>query len=516
LFFNIWRGILAEIDENNRLVLERVKKIEELKASGVNPFPYKYNPTHHASQIKEKHKNMAPAEHTDDSVSVAGRIILFRRMGKICFITLLDQTGTIQLFFGKDTIGEQSFEVLKKLDMGDIIGVKGVVFTTKTGEITIEAKEFTLLCKSIMPLPEKYHGLSDKELRYRQRYIDLIVNPLIREVFLKRSKMISAIREFLDNRGFMEVETPLLQTQYGGASAKPFVTHINAWDMPMFLSISPELYLKRLVVGGFEKVYTICKNFRNEGVDHKHNPEFTMIEIYQAYSDYNDMMKLIEECYEFVCLKLNGTTKVNFKKENGEEVLLDFKAPWKKMTLSEALKEHLNIDVEKMSASDLEEYCIKNKIEYGDLSWGALVQNIFDEKVEDEIKQPTHIYDRPKEATPLCKRHRTDERFNEQCEPVCMGMELGNMYSELNDPILQEQLLKEQVERGRGGDEEAHPMDEDFINAIRVGLPPTGGIGWGIDRMALVLLGQESIRDVIFFPTMKPEAEKPTVLDDSK
>jgi lysyl-tRNA synthetase class 2 len=492
----------------SRLIQERIKKIDDIRALNVNPFPYKYEPTHISTQIKEKHKELPAGEHTTDNVCVAGRILLFRRMGKICFIKLQDLHGDIQVYSSQETLGEKNYEVLKKLDLGDIVGFKGMVFATKTGEITVDAHEFTLLCKSIMPLPDKFHGLADKELRYRQRYVDLIVTPEVKRVFEKRSLIIKSIREFLDKQNFMEVETPLLQTQYGGASARPFVTHINAWDMKMFLSISPELYLKRLVVGGFERVYTICKNFRNEGVDQSHNPEFTMIEIYQAYADYNDMMKLIEECYEYVCLKVNGTTKVLHKSEDGSTIELDFKAPWKKMTLFEAVKSVLNIDVEKMSVADLEQYCIDNRIAYDKITFGGLVMSIFDEKVEDKIIQPTHIYDRPKEATPLCKRHRIDDRLNEQCEPICMGMELGNLYSELNDPVLQEQLLKEQAEFGRAGNEEAHPMDEDFLNAIKVGLPPTGGIGWGIDRMAIVLLGQESIRDVIFFPIMKPNVEK--------
>jgi lysyl-tRNA synthetase class 2 len=323
--------------------------------------------------------------------------------------------------------------------------------------------------------------------------------------------IIKAIREFLDQKGFMEVETPLLQTQYGGANARPFVTHINTWDMKMYLSISPELYLKRLVVGGFEKVFTICKNFRNEGVDHSHNPEFTMIEIYQAYADYNDMMTLIEECYEFCALKVLGTTIVKRKFEiNGVEtdVELDFKAPWKRITTIEAIKQQIGLDVENKTEAELLDFCDANLLEYKETTWGSLVETIFAEKVEKTIVQPTHITDRPKEGTPLCKRHRTDSRLNEQCEPLAVGMELGNMYSELNDPLLQTQLLEEQAEKGRAGNEEAHQMDEDFINAIRIGMPPTGGIGWGVDRMVMLLTEAESIRDVIFFPIMKPAEDE--------
>ena len=502
--------------EEHKLVQDRITKLEEIRSMGVNPYPYHYEQTHHAKEIKEQHKLLKPEEHTKENVSVAGRILLFRRMGKVTFITLRDQSGDIQLYVAKEQVGDATYDVLKKCDIGDIVGAKGLIFATKTGETTVEVREFTLLCKSLLPLPDKFHGLQDKELRYRKRYVDLIVNPQIRDVFAKRSKMISAIRQFLDERGFMEVETPLLQTQYGGANARPFVTHINAWNMPMYLSISPELYLKRLVVGGFEKVYTICKNFRNEGVDHSHNPEFTMIEIYQAYADYNDMMKLTEECFAHVCKTLHNTTIVTHAKEDGKTIALDFTPPWKRMTLVEAIQSVLSIDVAKMSVEELEEYCIKSQIPYDTMTWGSMVQSIYDEKVEHALIGPVHVFDRPKEATPLCKRHRENEQLNEQCEPVCMGMEIGNIYSELNDGLLQEQLLNEQVEKGRGGDEEAHPMDYDFLEAIKTGLPPTGGIGWGIDRMALVLLGLESIRDVIFFPTMKPESADEKVKDEAK
>jgi len=496
------------MSEENRLVQERIKKLNDLKELGINPYPYSYDVTHKALDVNTKYDSLKEEEKVDDEVCIAGRIMNFRKMGKASFMHVQDQSGKIQIYLRKDDLPEGVYDIVKKFDIGDIIGIKGTIFKTRLGEVTVYAKECDLLTKTLEPLPEKYHGLQDTELRYRMRYLDLVMSSDVRKVFEKRSLMIRLIRDFLAERKFMEVETPLLQTQYGGASARPFVTHINAWNMPMYLSISPELYLKRLVVGGFEKVFTICKNFRNEGVDRSHNPEFTMIELYQAYTDYDGMMKLMEECFEYVALKLNGTTKVDYVMPDGFKVELDFKAPWKRVTLMDSIKEYVGIDVNTMSAAELEDFCISKTIEYENVEWGALVMAIFDELVEPKIIQPTHVYDRPKEATPLCKIHRKDSRLNEQCEPVCVGMELGNMYSELNDPLIQEALLKAQDERGRGGDEEAHPMDKDFINAIRVGLPPTGGIGWGIDRMALILLAQDSVRDVILFPTMKPLVEE--------
>lgn len=492
----------------DRLIEDRKAKLDSLREMGVEPYPHNFNPTHKAQEILKKHSSIKPEETTDDIVKVAGRIMLLRSMGKVAFLTVQDETGRIQIIVKQDLVGEDKFKAFKKVETGDYFGAEGKVFATKTGEISVKASNIELLCKAIRPLPEKHHGLQDKELRYRKRYLDLIMNPDVKEALAKRSILLKAIREFMDSKGFMEVETPLLQTQYGGANARPFITHINAWDMNMYLSISPELYLKRLIVGGYEKVYTICKNFRNEGVDHSHNPEFTMLEAYQAYADYNDMMQLIEECYEYAALKVNGTTKVK-RVFNGEEITLDFKAPWPRVTLLEAIEEHLGIDATNMSVEELRQILDDNNVNYeGDLTWGLAVHLLFDELVEDKYVQPTHIIDRPRESTPLCKRHRKDDRLIEQNEPVAAGMELGNMYSELNDPIVQRKLLEEQASQLRAGADEAHPMDEDFVQAIEQGMPPTGGIGFGIDRMAVLLLEQESIRDVLLFPTMKPEDEE--------
>ena len=504
---------MVDNKQDNRLIQDRIKKVNEIRELGVNPYPYNYEVKNKAKDLKEKYSSLKPEEHTSDMVQVAGRIMLLRKMGKASFAIIQDDTAKIQVFLKKDEVGEDKYKVFKKSDIGDFFGFKGEVITTKTGELSVLVKDLQLLSKNIRPLPEKFHGLQDKELRYRQRYTDFIMNPEVKETFEKRSAIIKAIRDFMHEKGFIEVETPLLQTQYGGANARPFITHINAWDMPMFLAISPELYLKRYIVGGFEKVFTICKNFRNEGVDHSHNPEFTMLEAYQAYADYNDMMQLIEECYEYVSLKVLGTTKVKrtIIKEDAseEEIILDFKAPWPRVKFLDAIKEKLDLDVNEMGVDALKVTAENYNLEIENCeSWGDYVSLLFDELVEDKYVQPTHIYDRPKEATPLCKRTKYDDRLNEQNEPVGAGMELGNMYSELNDPVLQRELLEEQASKLRAGADEAHPMDEDFVNAIETGMPPTGGIGWGIDRMIMLLLNQYSIRDVIAFPTMKPETQE--------
>jgi len=388
----------------------------------------------------------------------------------------------------------------KYIDTGDFIGVEGTMIKTKRGELSVLAKKVTILTKSILPLPEKWHGLQDKEERYRKRYLDLIMNPDTRSVFEKRTRIINLIREFLNNKGFLEVETPYLQTIYGGAAAKPFKTYLNALEMDLFLAISPEMYLKRLIVGGYDKVFTISRNFRNEGIDRWHNPEFSMLEIYQAYADYNDMMVLVEDLYIYVAKKLNHSTKINFK---GKKI--DFKKPWKRMTMTQAIKKYAKIDVENMSSQELLDFIKKHKIETKGETWGWAVHAIFEHFCESQIEQPTFILDHPLETTPLCKLHRNDKlcRLIERFEPICMGAELGNAYSELNNPVLQRTLLEEQQKMLSEGDQEAHPYDEDFLNALEIGMPPTGGLGIGIDRMVMLLTGQESIRDVIMFPFMR-------------
>ncbi len=487
---------------DNRLIQERMRKIAELKEADIEPYPYSFAPSVKSLAIKEEHKDLPPESKTSAKMSVAGRVVLLRKMGKATFLTLQDDVGKIQVYVRFDDVGEDNYFVIRKLDMGDFLGVEGTIFTTKTGEITVYAKKVTLLCKAIRPLPEKFHGLKDTELKYRKRHLDLIMNEESKDVFTKRILIMRAIREFMISRSFVEVETPILQTQYGGAAAKPFITHHNDLDMDMYLRISPELYLKRLIVGGFERVFDINKNFRNEGIDTTHNPEFTMLEAYQAYTDYNGMMDLMESMYDYVARKVLGTTEILFK---GQKI--DVAKPWKKVTMLNAIKEFANIDASSMSVDELQNVVEKNLIDFDkEKTWGNLVLAIFEHFCEDKFINPTFVIDHPRESTPLCKKLRSgDERLIERFEPFCMGMELGNAYSELNDPVEQRRLLEEQQRLLNAGDEEANPLDEDFLDAIETGMPPTGGIGIGIDRMMMLLLGQESIRDVIFFPTMKPE-----------
>lgn len=487
----------------------KLQKLKELREKGVNSYPYTFNQSHHAKEINETYVSLQKSEKTKNKVSVAGRVMLKRVMGKAAFLHLQDQTGRVQLYLSTDIIGKDKYDLFsKKVDVGDIIGTEGEIFKTKMGEVTIEVKSIEILCKSLLMLPEKYHGLKDIELKYRQRYLDLIMNPETKEVFIKRSKMIKVIRDFFVEKGFMEVETPILQTIYGGANAKPFVTHINAWDMKMYLSISPELFLKRLLVGGFEKVFIICKNFRNEDVDPTHNPEFTMLEIYQSYVDYNTMMEYLEHVYEKACIALHGTTKVK-QKYKSEEVTLDFKTPWKRLTMLEAIKKYAQLDLKNMPEKEVKKLVDKHKLEYdGEFSWGLGVQLLFEEFVEGNLIQPVHIIDHPKETTPLCKPSRYDPRLIERFESFCLGMEISNAYSELNDPVLQRELLEEQAKQLKAGAEEAHPMDEDFVTAMEYGMTPAGGMGFGLDRMAVILNGVDAIRDVILFPTVKPRDEE--------
>ncbi|MGM5481168.1 MAG: lysine--tRNA ligase [Nanobdellota archaeon] len=491
------------MEQDNHLIQERIRKLGELKERGINPYPYTYDVSKHAAAIKREHEGLAPESHTGNDESVAGRIMLLRRMGKASFVTIQDDSDRIQLYFRADDVGKDTYKLLKKLDIGDFIGAKGEIFTTKTGEITIHVREFSILTKTLRPLPEKYHGIKDTELKYRKRHLDLIMNPDSRAVFKQRSAIMKEIRVFLEKRGFLEVETPILHPVYGGAAAKPFTTHHNELDMKLYLRISPELYLKRLIVGGFEKVFDINKNFRNEGIDTTHNPEFTMLEVYQAYADYNDMMELTESLYDHVAKEVFGTTKFSFK---GQEV--DIAKPWKRVTMLDAVKEYAGIDAGSMSVEELQDYVEENLIDFDkEVNWGNLVTAIFEAKCEDKFINPTFVIDHPKESTPLCKTHREDNRLIERFEPFAVGMELANAYSELNDPQKQRELLEDQQRQLRAGDEEANPLDEDFLEALENGMPPTGGLGIGIDRLIMIMTGQESIRDIIFFPTMKPSEQ---------
>ncbi|MAH07845.1 lysine--tRNA ligase [Candidatus Pacearchaeota archaeon] len=485
-----------------QIINERKRKLKELRRL-VNPYPHRFDVKDYSSEVKEKFKGLKDDERTKSKVRVAGRVMTVRNLGKLIFATVQDSKGRMQIILQKGVTADRDFGIFKKyVDAGDFVGVEGLVMKSRTGEVSVLVKKAEMLSKSLLPLPEKWHGLKDDEERYRKRYLDLVMNPEVRGVFDKRTMILDSIRELLKKKGMVEVDTPFLQTIYGGAAAKPFKTHLNALDIDLFLAISPELYLKRLIVGGYDKVYTISRNFRNEGIDRWHNPEFSMMEIYCAYNDYNDMMDLFEEIYEYVAKKVNGSTKVKFR---GEEI--DFKRPWKRMSMASCIKKYAKIDVDKKSAKELASFVKKNKIESkDDKSWGWNVQAIFEHFCEEKLEQPTFILDHPLETTPLCKIHRNEKmcRMIERFEPFCMGAELGNAYSELNDPELQRSLLEEQQASLSKGDEEANPLDEDFINAIEVGMPPTGGLGLGIDRMVMLLTGQDSIKDVIMFPFMRP------------
>ncbi len=488
----------------DQLVKERLKKLDEIRERGIEPYPYSYEQKDHASELQKEFGKLKNEEKTRKKAKVAGRLMTLRRMGKVTFATLQDQSGKIQLYFRQDDVGEKKYKFLKLLDIGDIIGAEGVIFKTKMGEVTIYVSDYDILTKSLKPLPEKFHGLKDEEIRYRKRYLDMIMNPGVKELLIKKSLVIDSMREFLKKKGYVEIETPALQVQYGGANARPFKTKINAWDMDMYLRISPELYLKRLIVGGFEKVFTICKNFRNEGVDAFHNPEFTMMECYCAYADYEDMMDLTDEMVEYCCNKVNGSTKVEY---NGKQI--DFKAPWKRLSMKDSLKKYADIDVDKLNDAELFEK--KNEFNLdieGEMTRGTMIQALFEKIVEDKLDGPIHIIDHPIESTPLCKQKRGDKDLIERFESFVVGKELTNAYSELNDPVQQRKLLEGQASQLRAGAEEAHPMDEDFIEAIESGMPPTGGLGIGVDRLALFLTGAKSLREIIPFPIMRPEDAK--------
>jgi len=518
--------------EQNELIKRRFEELEEIKKLGINPYPHKYDVTSSSKDIISNFKDPESDEEKEKQKeiieSVAGRISAIRKMGKATFCHIKDDKGRIQLYLKKEDIGDTAYSTLKLLDIGDIIGGKGFVFRTRTGEVSIHCNEFTLLAKSIYPLPvvkeevtetgEKiiHDAFADVELRYRQRYIDLIVNDNVKGVFIKRTKIIQSIKKTLEKYNFLEVETPTLQSIYGGANARPFATHHNALDIDLYLRISNELFLKRLIVGGFNRVYEFVKDFRNEGIDRTHNPEFTQVEWYQAYGDYNDSMDLFEEVVEQACIAVNGTTKINYQ---GTEI--DFKRPWKRIKMTEAIKEAASIDVLSMTKDEITEFMKKKGFEFDKkiaFSKGLIISDLFESLCEESMVQPTFIIDHPIETTPLCKplREYSLEKleemksdpeqviFVERFEPYINKWEIGNAYTELNDPVLQRHLFEQQEERGRGGEEETHPMDEDFIKAIEVGMPPTTGVGMGVDRIVMLLTNSVNIRDVILFPLMKP------------
>lgn len=486
-----------EQENLNDILKARREKLDNLIAMGKNPFEIvKFDKDAYAQVIKDNYD-----EYADKKVRIAGRLISKRVMGKASFGHVLDGTGSIQLYVSRDSLGEENYAEFKKYDIGDIVGVDGVVFTTKMGEISIHAEKMVLLSKSLLPLPEKFHGLTNTDLRYRQRYVDLIANPEVKETFVMRSRIISAIRSFLDGEGFVEVDTPILNTIAGGASARPFITHHNTLDIDMYMRIAPELYLKRLIVGGFEKVYEMGRLFRNEGMDPKHNPEFTTVELYEAYTDYHHMMDLTERLFEHIALTTKGTTEIEYQ---GTPISLA--RPWKKMSMVEAVKEFTGIDFD---ATDDVEALKKQAESVGvgladNLTWGKLLYEVFDQKVEEHLVQPTFILDYPVEVSPLAKRKPTDNRLTERFEFFITSREMGNAFSELNDPIDQKARFMAQVAERENGDDEAQMMDEDYVNALMYGLPPTGGLGIGVDRLVMLFTDQFSIRDVLLFPTMKP------------
>jgi len=488
----------AQEQDLNKLLKVRREKLAELQENGKDPFQIvKYDATHHSQEIKD-----AFDELEGKSVSVAGRIMSKRVMGKASFCNIQDLKGNIQSYVARDNIGEESYKDFKKMDIGDIVGIKGEVFKTKTGEISIHATAVTLLSKSLQVLPEKFHGLTNTDLRYRQRYVDLIMNPEVKDTFVKRSKIISTIRRYLDGQGFMEVETPMLVANAGGAAARPFITHSNALGEDFKLRISLELYLKRLIVGGLERVYEIGRVFRNEGVDTRHNPEFTLMELYQAYTDYNGMMDLTENLYRYVAQEVLGTTKIVY---NGIE--MDLGKPFERITMLDAVKKYSGVDFNEIhTVEEARAAADAHHVEYEERhKKGDILNLFFEEFVEEHLIQPTFVMDHPIEISPLTKKKPDAPEYTERFELFMNGWEMANAYSELNDPIDQRERFKAQEELLAQGDDEANTTDEDFMNALEIGMPPTGGIGFGIDRMCMILTDSAAIRDVLLFPTMKSQ-----------
>ena len=482
--------------DTNELIKVRRQKLADLQAAGKNPFEImKYDVTHHSKEIKDNFEELEGKE-----VAVAGRLMFKRVMGKASFCNVQDLQGGIQAYVARDEIGVESYQDFKKMDIGDIVGIKGKVFATKTGEKSIHAEEVILLSKSLKPLPEKFHGLTDTDTRYRQRYVDLIMNEESKEVFIKRSKIISKIRSYLDGQGFMEVETPMLVSNAGGAAARPFETHYNALSEDVKLRISLELYLKRLIVGGLEKVYEIGRVFRNEGVDTRHNPEFTLMELYQAYTDYHGMMDLTENLYRYLAQEVCGGTKIQYK-----DFEIDLGKPFERITMVDAVKKYSGVDFKEIKTlEEARAAAEEHHVEYEERhKRGDILNLFFEEFVEDKLIQPTFVMDHPVEISPLTKRKPEDPDYVERFEFFMNGWEMANAYSELNDPIDQRERFKAQEELLAQGDEEANTTDEDFLNALEIGMPPTGGIGFGIDRMVMLLTNSTAIRDVLLFPTMK-------------
>ena len=491
----------AQEQDLNELLQIRRDKLAQLQEAGQDPFRLTSYPVdNHAAPIREKYAALEPEQDSGDQVCVAGRMMSKRVMGKASFADLQDKSGSIQLYVRRDLIGDEAYAAFKKLDIGDLIGVKGEVFRTKKGELSVKASEVTLLSKSLKPLPEKFHGLTDTDTRYRQRYVDLIVNPEVRDTFIKRSAILRELRNFLDSQGFMEVETPMLVSNAGGAAARPFETHYNALDEDVKLRISLELYLKRLIVGGLERVYEIGRVFRNEGVDTRHNPEFTLMELYQAYTDYHGMMDLTENLFRHVAQKVCGTTLIPYA-----EAMIDLGKPFARMTMVDAVKKYAGVDFDQIPDTEAAKKLADEKGIHYEVrhTKGDILNLFFEEYVEEHLIQPIFIMDHPVEISPLTKRKPDKPEYVERFELFIYGREMCNAYSELNDPIDQRKRFAEQEKLLAQGDEEANHTDEDFLNALEIGMPPTGGIGYGIDRLVMLLTNSASIRDVLLFPTMK-------------
>ncbi len=473
----------------------RIEKLKELKKLGINPYPYRFVRTHMISEIREKEEESLML----DAVAISGRIKAKRGHGKTVFADIEDGSGKLQIYFRKDTLDESLFEIVRLIDIGDLIGVQGEIFKTNAGELTLLVKGFEFLSKSLFPLPEKWHGLKDKETRYRKRFLDIIMNRDVKEIFVIRSKIIKRMREILDSKGFIEVETPVLQPLYGGAFAQPFKTHYNVLDRDYYLRISDELYLKRLIIGGIEKVYEICKDFRNEGIDKLHNPEFTMIEIYEAYADYIDMMELTEEIVTGVSKVVLGGNRFNYQ---GNEI--DLTRPWKRLGFYEGIESVTGEDISKLSKDMVYAFAKEHGIDINEnASRGKILDEIFSELVQPGLIQPTFVIDYPLEISPLAKKHRDNPELVERFEPIIAGIEIGNAFSELNDPFDQRERFNQQKKLKEVGEEEIQELDEDFLTAMEHGMPPTGGLGMGVDRLVMLLTDAPSIREVIIFPQLK-------------
>mgnify|MGYP000713516324 FL=1 len=486
----------VQAQDINQLLKVRRDKLKELQDNGKDPFVItKYDVTHHSQEVKDNFETLE-----GQSVSLAGRVMSKRVMGKASFCHIQDLQGTIQSYVARDSIGEEEYKAFKKMDIGDIVGLKGEVFKTKTGEISIHASEVALLSKSLQILPEKFHGLTNTDIRYRQRYVDLIMNPEVKDTFIKRSQIIKEIRNFLDGRGFMEVETPMLVSNAGGAAARPFATHYNALDEDVKLRISLELYLKRLIVGGLERVYEIGRVFRNEGVDTRHNPEFTLMELYQAYTDYEGMMELTESMFRYLAEKVCGSAVIKYN-----ETVIDMSKPFERITMIDAVKKYSGVDFSQVTDDEeAKALADEHHIEYeARHKKGDIINLFFEEFCEDKMIQPTFVMDHPVEISPLTKKKPENPELVERFELFIYGREMCNAYSELNDPIDQRERFMAQEEAFAAGDEEANHTDEDFLNALEIGMPPTGGIGYGIDRLVMLLTDSQAIRDVLLFPTMK-------------